>query len=78
MAKYDLKIPDTFKKEPEYNQAKPDLNIEIKQYKIKGSGCYKKATQAGINCAVRAPIKCFVRLVSPLARHMVKSICQGN
>jgi hypothetical protein len=49
MAKHDLMITDTFKKEPEYNQATPDLNIEIKQYNIKGNGCYKKATHNDIN-----------------------------
>jgi hypothetical protein len=78
MIKNDLKIPDAYKDDPEYNKAKTDLDNEIKQYKIHGSGCYKRAAQAGINCAVRARTKCFVKLVTPLARHVVKSLCEGN
>jgi hypothetical protein len=80
MIKNDLKILDASKDDPEYNQEKADLDTEIKQYKIKGSGCgcYQKATQAGVYCAVRARIKCFVRLVTQLARYMAKSLCQGN
>jgi hypothetical protein len=74
MIKNDLKIPDAYKDDPEYNQAKADLDNEIRKYKIKGSGCYKRDAQAGINCAVRARIKCFIKLVTPLARHVVKSI----
>jgi hypothetical protein len=39
LVKNDLKITDTFKEELEYNQTEADTDIEIKQYKIKGSGC---------------------------------------
>jgi hypothetical protein len=78
MIKNDLKISDAYKDDPEYNQAKADLDNDIKQYKIKGYGCHNRAAQAGINCAIRSRIKYFVKLVTPLARHMVKSLCQGN
>jgi hypothetical protein len=78
MIKNDLKIPYAYKDDPEYNQAKADLDNEIKKYKIKGYGCYKRSAQTGINWAFRTCFKCFVKLVTPLARYMVKSLCQGN
>jgi hypothetical protein len=78
IVKNNLKIPDAFKDDPEYIQATADLDTEIKQHKIKGSGCYNKTAKSGTNCAVRARIKCFVRIMASLAIRMVKSLCQCN
>jgi hypothetical protein len=76
--KHNLKIPGVYKGNPVYIKAKADLDKEIKQYKISGSVCYKKATQSGANSATHTRLNKCVQLVTPLAKSMVRCLCSGN
>jgi hypothetical protein len=76
--KNDLKIPHLYRDDPGYLQAKADLDQEILTYKTRGSACYKKAGKAGVACAIRARIGCFVQLTSAVAKFIVRSLCTNT